>query len=152
VETLGCIPTAPASYRKPPPLSDEPADPQADASTARRRPRQRRRSQDDADQQDPALPRLPEQSFAIEHRVREKKNKFRPFLGADVDNPRRFVPFMLEASGRLGTAAGAFLEYLRTLCHFPILRFRRGSLSGVPPYSLSFPNTSFPCPRECHLR
>ena len=25
----------------------------------------------------------------------------------DVDNPRRFVPFVLEASGRLGTAAGA---------------------------------------------
>ena len=102
------------SYRKPPPLSDDPADPQADASTTRRRPRQRRRRQDDADQQDPALPRLPGQSFAIEHRVREKKNKFRPFLGADVDNPRRFVPFVLEASGRLGTAAGAFLEYLRT--------------------------------------
>ena len=36
--------TAP-SYRKPPPLSDEPADPQADASTSRRRPRQRRRCQ-----------------------------------------------------------------------------------------------------------
>ena len=102
--------TAPSS-RKPPPLSDEPADPQADASTARRRPHQR---QDDADQQDPVLPRLPGQSFVIEHRVREKKNKFRPFLGADVDNPRRFVPFVLEASGRLGTAAGAFLEYLRT--------------------------------------
>ena len=85
--------TAP-SYRKPPPLPDEPADPQADASTARRRPRPRRRRQDDADQQDSALPRLPGQSFAIEHRVREKKNKFRPFLGADVDNPRRFVPFV----------------------------------------------------------
>ncbi len=79
----------------------------------------------DADQ-DPVLLRLPGQSFAIEHRVREEKNKFRPpILGADVDGPRRFVPFVLEASGRLGTAAGAFLvEYLRTLCHFAILRFR----------------------------
>ena len=85
--------TAP-SYRKPPSPSDEPADPPADASTTRRRPRQRRRHHDDADQQDPALPRLPGQLFAIEHRVREKKNKFRPFLGADVDNPRRFVPFV----------------------------------------------------------
>ena len=60
--------------------------------------------------QDSALPRLPGQSFAIEHRVREKKNKFRPFLGADVDDSRRFVPFLLETSGRLGTAAGSFLE------------------------------------------
>ena len=69
----------------------------------------------DADQQDPVLLRLP-----------EEKNKFRPpILGADVDGPRRFVPFVLEASGRLGTAAGAFLvEYLRNLCHFAILRFR----------------------------
>ncbi len=98
--------TAP-SYCKPPPLSDEPADPQADASTARWRPRQR---QDDADQQDPVLPRLPGQSFVIEHRVREKKNKFRPFLSADVDNPRRF-----------GTTWN-----------------RRGSLSGVPPYSRKY--------------
>jgi hypothetical protein len=88
------------SYRKPPPPADEPADPQADASTASRRPRQHRRHHDDADQQNPAFPRLPGQSFAIEHRVREKKNKFRPFLGADVDNPRRFVPFVLEASRR----------------------------------------------------
>ena len=32
---------------------------------------------------------------------------------------------MLEASGQLGTAAGAFLEHLRsTLRHFSILRFR----------------------------
>ena len=47
----------------------------------------------------------------------------------DVDDLRRFVPFVLEASGRLGIAAGAFLEYLRTLCHFPILRF--GALVSV---------------------
>ena len=66
-------------------------------------------------------PRLPGQSFAIEHRVQEK---FRLFLCADVDNLRCFVPFVLKASGRLGTAAVAFLERLRTLCHFPILRFR----------------------------
>jgi hypothetical protein len=34
------------------------------------------------------------------------------------------VPFILEASGRLGDAAGAFLDHLRTFCSFPILRFR----------------------------
>ena len=41
----------------------------------------------------------PGQSFAIEHRVREKKSKFRPLLGAAVEDPKRFVPFVLEASG-----------------------------------------------------
>jgi hypothetical protein len=30
-----------------------------------------------------------------------------------VDDPKRFVPFVLEASGRLGPEAGAFLEYLQ---------------------------------------
>lgn len=56
---------------------------------------------------------------------REKKTKFRPFLlGTDIDDPRRFVPFVLEASGRLGAEVGAFLEYKRTLFLFPILRFR----------------------------
>ncbi len=34
------------------------------------------------------------------------------------------LAFVLEASGRLGPDAGAFLDYLRTLCRFPILRFR----------------------------
>jgi hypothetical protein len=118
--------TAP-SYLKPPPRPlpppDEATDPQADTTATRRRPRKRRRRRADEDQDRPS-PRLPGQSFAIEHRVQEKKTKFRPFLGADVDDPKRFVPFVLEASGRLGTAAGAFLEYLRTLCRFPILRFR----------------------------
>ena len=51
--------------------------------------------------------------------------KFRPFLGAvGVKDAKRFVAFVLEASGRLGPDAGAFLDYLRTLCRFPILRFR----------------------------
>ena len=73
----------------------------------------------------PTTPRLPGQSFAIEHRVWEKKSKYRPFLGADgVDDPKRFVPFVLEASGRLGPDAAAFLEYLKSLFPFPILRFR----------------------------
>ena len=73
----------------------------------------------------PSVPHLPGQSFALEHRTREKKFKFRHFLGADaVEDPRRFVPFVLEASGRLGSDAKAFLEYLRTICCFPILRFR----------------------------
>ena len=55
----------------------------------------------------------------------EKKSKFRSFLGAaGVEDAKRFVAFVLEASGRLGPDAVAFLEYLRTLCRFPILRFR----------------------------
>jgi hypothetical protein len=70
-------------------------------------------------------PRLPGQSFDIEHRVHEKKSKFRPFLeAAGVEDAKRFVDFGLEASSRLGPDAVAFLEYLRTLCCFPILRFR----------------------------
>jgi hypothetical protein len=57
--------------------------------------------------------------------VYEKKSKFRPFLGAaGVEDAKHFVAFVLEASGRLGPDAGAFLDYLRTLCRFPILRFR----------------------------
>jgi hypothetical protein len=37
---------------------------------------------------------------AIEYRVQDNnKKKFRPFLGADVDDPRRFVSFVLEAFG-----------------------------------------------------
>ena len=44
-----------------------------------------------------------------------------------MDDPKRFVPFVpfvLEASGRLGPEAGAFLEYLQSICSFPILRLR----------------------------
>ena len=41
-----------------------------------------------------------------------------------MEDAKRFVAFVLEASGRLGPDAGAFLDYLRTLCRFPILRFR----------------------------
>ena len=42
-----------------------------------------------------------------------------------MNDPKRFVPFVLEASGgQLGPEASAFLEYLKTLCPFPIfLRF-----------------------------
>ena len=71
-------------------------------------------------------PRLSGQSFAIEHRMHEKKsNKFRPFLeAAGVEDAKRFMAFVLEASGRLGPDAVAFLEYLRTLCRLAILRFR----------------------------
>ena len=50
--------------------------------------------------------------------------KFRPLLGAAVDDPKRFMPFVLKASGRLGPEAGAFLEYLQSISSFPILRFR----------------------------
>ena len=57
-------------------------------------------------------------------RVRAKMTKFGPLLGAAVDDPKRFVPFVLETSGRLGPEAGAFLEYLQSICPYPILRFR----------------------------
>jgi hypothetical protein len=50
-------------------------------------------------------------------------------LGAAVDGPKRYVPFVLKASGRLGPEAGTFLEYLQSICSFPILRFR--ALVGV---------------------
>ena len=54
--------------------------------------------------------------------MHEKKSKFRPFLGAaEVEDAKRFVAIELEASGRLGADAVAFLEYLR---RFPVLRFR----------------------------
>ena len=134
--------TAP-SYRRPPPLPHPPptmvpdsADPaSSDArhcpplsnsgrqgTTASKRGRRRSGA---GPAPSPLHPRLPGQSFAIEHRVLEKKSKFRPFLGAaDVDDPKRFVPFVLEASGHLGPDAAAFLDHLKTLCPFPILRFR----------------------------
>ena len=49
-----------------------------------------------------------------------------------MDDPKRFVPFVLEASGRLGPEAGTFLEYMQSIfCSFPIiLRFLR-ALVGV---------------------
>ena len=117
--------TAP-SYIAPPPRPspplDEPTDPQVDATATRQTlPQPGRRN---IRILHPLAP-PGTQSFAIEHRVQEKKKKFRPFLGADVDDdPRSFVPFVLEASGRLGATTGAFLQYLRTLCHFPISQFR----------------------------
>ena len=78
--------------------------------------------EDDTVPPPPPPPRLPGQSFAMEHRVAQKKNHFRPFLGdTGVEDAKRFVAFVLEASGRLGPDAAAFL---RSLCHFPILRFR----------------------------
>ena len=46
----------------------------------------------------PALASDPRRSTIL----REKKTKYRPLLGAAVDGPKRFVPFVLEASERLG--------------------------------------------------
>ena len=109
--------TAP-SYRQPPPAPPPPPDPSAtpDAAAtsdvvapqsgpAPRGSRKKKRKDRRSNQQGPPTPRLPGQSFAIEHRVWEKKYKFRPFLGSGadgVDDPKRFVPFVvLEASGRL---------------------------------------------------
>ena len=40
-----------------------------------------------------------------------------------MEDAKRFVAFVLEASGWLGPDAAAFLKYLRTLNRFPILRF-----------------------------
>jgi hypothetical protein len=116
--------TAP-SYRRPPPRHPPHPDesqPRVPAPPGARGKRRRRRD-NSAEGQDPR-PRLPGESFAIEHRVQEKKSKYRPLLGAAVEDLKRFVPFVLEASGRLGPEAGAFLEYLQSICSFPILRFR----------------------------
>jgi hypothetical protein len=38
-----------------------------------------------------------------------------------MEDAKRFVPFVLEAYGRLGPDAVTSLEYLRTLCRFPDL-------------------------------
>jgi hypothetical protein len=139
--------TAP-SYRHPPPTPRPPPPPPAtetaapatagapplpdpsgflppEPPTPRRRGRKKKNTPSRfQDHQGPPIPRLPGQSFAIEHRVQEKKSKYTPFLGEDgVNDPHRFVPFVLEASGRLGPDAKAFLEHLKTLCPFPIMRF-----------------------------
>ena len=63
-----------------------------------------------------------------------------------VDDPRHFVPFELEASGQLGTAAGAFLEYLRTLSYFPILRLRALVSVISDGYATSTPDLGY---RDC---
>jgi hypothetical protein len=48
-----------------------------------------------------------------------------------VEDAKRLVVFVLEASGRLDPDVVPFLEYLRRiLCRFPILRFR-GALTSV---------------------
>ena len=57
--------------------------------------------------------------------MHEMKSNFQPYFeAAEMEDAKRFVAFVLEASGWLGPDAVAFLEYLRTLCRFPILRFR----------------------------
>ena len=123
------------SYRRPPPVASATSLTTPAGPHNRRRGRGRRRRAPprppdplggDPDHSIPSpSPRLPGQSFAIEHRVREKKSKFRQFLGAaSVEDAKRFVAFVLEASGRIGPDAAAFLEYLQSLCGFPILRFR----------------------------
>ena len=55
----------------------------------------------------------------------EKKSKHSILLlgAAGVEDAKRFVAFVLEASERLGPDAATFFEYLQTLCRFPILRF-----------------------------
>jgi hypothetical protein len=42
------------------------------------------------------------QSFAVEHRVEAKKRRYRAILGDTVDDPNFFVPFIVEATGKLG--------------------------------------------------
>jgi hypothetical protein len=42
------------------------------------------------------------QSFAVEHRLEAKKRRYRPLLGDTVDDPNFFVPFIVEATGKLG--------------------------------------------------
>ncbi len=78
----------------------------------------------------PTRPRLPGQSFAIEHRVRAKMTKFRPLLGAAVDDSIRAI-----RAGSIGTA-----------------RPGGGSLLGVPTVHLLFPDITFPRPLVRALR
>ena len=125
------IEPGPAASTCPPPTPEGPPSQENSSelleptAPTRRRGRRRQASRQDipslggdTDHPTPSQPpRLPG--------VHEKKSKFRPFLGAaGVEDAKRFVAFVLEASGRLGPDAVAFLEYLRTLCRFPILRFR----------------------------
>jgi hypothetical protein len=49
-------------------------------------------------------------SFAVEHRVEAKKRIYRPILGDNVDDPNFFVPFIVEATGRLGQQAERFVD------------------------------------------
>jgi hypothetical protein len=44
------------------------------------------------------------------HRENSKKDRYRHLLGARVENWEHFVPFVVEASGRLGPAARNFLD------------------------------------------
>ena len=78
--------TAP-SYRRPPPRQHTPppdeSQPSGPAPPGARGKRRRRRDTS-AGGQAPTGPRLPGQSFAIEHRVWEKKTKFCPLLVAAV--------------------------------------------------------------------
>jgi hypothetical protein len=49
-------------------------------------------------------------SFAVEHRVEAKKRIYRPILGDNVDDPNFFVPFIVEATGRLGQQAERLVD------------------------------------------
>ena len=120
--------TAP-SYRRPPPRHQPPPD-ESQALAGRTVAMTTMPEANTTPPPPLPCPRLPGQSFAIEHRVRAKMTKFRPLLGATVDEPK---PFVLEASRRLGPEAGAFLEYLQSIY-------------------LLFPDITLPCPRVRALR
>ena len=48
-------------------------------------------------------------SYATEHRENAKIYRYRKLSGVDADDPNSFVPFAMDASGRLGARASAFL-------------------------------------------
>jgi hypothetical protein len=50
------------------------------------------------------------QSFAVEHRLEAKKRRYRPILGDTVDDPNFFVPFIVEATGKLGHHAEQLIQ------------------------------------------
>jgi hypothetical protein len=122
--------TAP-SYRRPSPRHPPPPDESPPQAFAGRDAAAAVTTTPEANTTPP--PPLPGQSFAIEHLVLAKMTKFRPLLGAAVNDPKRFMPFVLEASGRLGPEAEA-------------------SLLGVPTVHLLFPDITFPRPRVRALR
>ena len=48
-------------------------------------------------------------SYAAEHREAVKISRYRNLAGVNADDPNSFVPFAMDASGRLGAKASAFL-------------------------------------------
>lgn len=51
-------------------------------------------------------------NFAIAHREFDKRNRYRSLVGADADNPRSFVPFVMTACGEISHCSATFLHWV----------------------------------------